>query len=194
MVTKLHTPILERYAAHVDEGAKPCEWPGCKDEGPHRAPRSKDEPEDFRWFCKDHARQYNKAWNFFEGMTDHQVEAIVRHDTVWNRPSWPIGSGPAINAFMRGEFSDPFEAFSNDSAGRASPNDADGSADPGAEVHRALAILGLDIPVDVSTVKANYKALVKRHHPDAQGRDTDSDDKIKQINHAYQVVMSFLET
>ena len=39
------------------------------------------------WFCKVHAAQYNKAWNF-ANMTG-EVETIVRHDTVWDNPSGP---------------------------------------------------------------------------------------------------------
>lgn len=192
MGEKLHTPVLERFAAETASEAKMCEWPGCGDEGPHRAPRSRGEPKRFRWFCKPHAAQYNKAWNFFAGMTDDEVEAIVRHDTVWNRPSWPIGTGPAINAFMQGQFDDPFGAF-NGQEPRGEP--ADGPA-PGvdfeADVRRALAIFNLEIPVAASDVKIRYKELVKRHHPDAQGAAEDSDDRIKEINHAYSVIMNFL--
>ena len=199
MSMKLHTPILERYAETIDIEERVCEWPDCDTDGPHRAPKSHDRPNEFRWFCKDHARVYNKAWNFFEGMSDLEVEAVVRHDTVWNRPSWPIGSGPAIDAFMRGQFSDPFGTFGADSPRQASGAGAETPAPSDAEALRALTVLGLDIPFDMAAVKANYKALAKRYHPDAQSAgsssgNADSDAKIKEINRAYQIVMAFLET
>ena len=193
MAPKLHTPILERYAAAPEVETHHCEWPGCVGDAPHRAPKSRDEPDAFRWFCKDHAREYNKAWNFFAGMTDDQVEAHVRHDTVWNRPSWPLGSGPAIKAFMEGHFDDPFGAFEDDEPKRRQ-EERPGTERLELDIRRALKVLELEIPIDVAQVKARYKALVKRHHPDARLGGDGSDDRMKEINHAYQVVMNFLES
>ncbi len=197
MGVKLNTPVLDRYGPTSELEINDCDWPGCHCDGPHRAPRSRDEPDEFRWFCKQHAAQYNKAWNFFANLSDDEVEAIVRHDTVWNRPSWPIGTGPAVRAFMRGHFKDPFDAFeAAEGDGQRPPGEAP-PTELGAAIRRALAILGLQIPVDTAAVKARYKELVKRYHPDAQGDAKHakgvSDDRIKEINQAYTVIMEFLE-
>ena len=43
------------------------------------------------WFCLDHLRAYNAAWDFYKGMTPGQIEAQVRADTQWQRPTWPLG-------------------------------------------------------------------------------------------------------
>lgn len=199
MTAKLHTPVLERYRPDPNADLMVCDWPGCDDEAPHRAPRSRDEPNSFRWFCKVHASQYNKAWNFFADLTDDEVEAIVRHDTVWNRPSWPLGAAPAIRAFMAGEFDDPFGTFDNDGSDSERASGDKPASDPslaaiGAEIRRALAVLDLEIPVDIVAVKTRYKDLVKTYHPDAPGAPADADDRIKEINHAYRLIMDFLET
>lgn len=196
MAIKLNTPVLDRFGLNPDPEMKACEWPDCDAPGPHRAPRSRDEPHLFQWFCKEHAAQYNRAWNFFADLSDDEVEAIVRHDTVWNRPSWPLGAAPAINAFMRGQYKDPFGAFDDVEPGAGAETrggDAKG-VELEAELRRALAVFGLEIPVDAVDVKTRYKALVKRHHPDAQGAGERSDERIKEINHAYTVIMAFLET
>jgi len=193
MGVKLHTPVLDRYGPAPESDLHDCEWPGCDDDGPHRAPFSRDEPDEFRWFCKLHAAQYNKAWNFFANMTDDEVEAIVRHDTVWNRPSWPIGTGPAVQAFMRGHFKDPFGAFGADETGGEKPSGDMPTAEPEAQIRQALAIFNMEPPLNAAAVKARYKDLVKRHHPDAQGARGDTDDRIKEINHAYSVIMDFLD-
>jgi len=193
MGAKLHTPVLERYGPDPQAEVRDCEWPGCQRDGPHRAPYSRDNPAAFRWFCKEHAGQYNKAWNFFADMTDEEVEAIVRHDTVWNRPSWPIGSGPAINAFMRGQFDDPLGTFDHADPGPERKTGEAPAVDLGTDIRRALGVLVMEIPVQAADVKARYKELVKRHHPDAQGAAEDSDERIKEINHAYTVIMDFLD-
>ena len=46
-------------------------------------------------------------------------------------------------------------------------------------------MLNLSAPVDLAAVKARYKALVKQHHPDANGGDRDAEERLKSINHAY---------
>lgn len=191
MGIKLDTPVLKRFGAALQSDIKDCEWPGCEFDGPHRAPRSRDEPNNFRWFCKVHAAHYNKAWNFFADMSDAEVEMIVRHDTVWNRPSWPIGTGPIVHAFMRGHFKDPLGSLDDEHAAHASnTNPRHGELER--HVRQALTVLDLSIPINASEVKNRYKALVKRYHPDVHGVSAESEDQIKEINHAYTVIMEFL--
>ena len=68
----LHTP--EIFGAQ-DPEIRCCDWPGCRDEGQHRAPKSRKEIETYHWFCLGHVRQYNKGWNYYAGMSDAEVEA-----------------------------------------------------------------------------------------------------------------------
>ena len=193
MTVKLQSPVLERLGPTSNRDARPCEWPGCREDGQHRAPRSRQAFNEFRWFCKIHAAQYNKAWNFFADMTDDEVEAIVRHDTVWNRPSWPIGTRPAVDAFIRGNFKDPFDIYEEQKSQQEQTPGATMGTELEASVRGALKIFGLEMPFKSSDVKRRYKELVKRHHPDAQAAVENSDDRIKEINHAYTVIMEFVD-
>ena len=43
-------------------------------------------------------------------------------------------------------------------------------------------------------VKARYKALVKRHHPDANGGSRESEEALKVINQAYAVLKASFAT
>jgi len=159
-----------------------CAWNDCKDEGLYRAPRSREALKEYSWFCLDHIRQYNASWNYLAGMTDDQVENDVRHDTVWQRPTWPLG-GKGAYRFDSSRIDDGFGHF-NDAppgagAGRArTPED------------RALIVLDLSPPIDANIVKSRYKALVKRHHPDANGGDKSAEEKFKQISEAYRTIMA----
>ena len=97
---------LERFGAEKPE-IRCCDWPGCNGDGEHRAPKSRNELKSYHWFCLDHVRRYNAGWNYYDGMTDAEVEADVRRDTVWHRPSWPLG-GKNGNGGRKGDF--PFTA------------------------------------------------------------------------------------
>ena len=193
MSVKLHLPILDRLGQAPNTDERQCEWPGCLEKGPHRAPHSRLHFNKSRWFCKTHAANYNKAWNFLAHMTDEEVENIVRHDTVWNRPSWPIGSGPIVHAFMRGQFKDPFDTFQEREPQQKNSSNEAHRQETGRDLRQALATFEIEIPVKASEVKRRYKELVKRHHPDAQGTSKNSDDRIKEINHAYTVIMESIE-
>ena len=177
-----HRP--RRPDAHADDSPNhPCDWPGCEGEGLHRAPRSRSELYVYRWFCLDHVRQYNAAWNYYADMDDGEVEADIRRDTVWHRPSWPLGAGYGHGPDA---IDDRIGLF----------GDADGPPHHGWRTSspeaQALAVLDLQPPVSAAAVKARYKKLVKRHHPDANGGDKASEEKFKQITLAYETIMGSL--
>ena len=61
--------------------------------------RSRDRLREFYHFCLDHVRDYNRAWDFFSGMSQSEIEAYLREDVTWHRPTWPLGNGmSATNA------------------------------------------------------------------------------------------------
>ena len=68
-----------------------CDHPNCTAPANHRAPKARSQLTDYYWFCLDHIREYNRSWNYCAGLTDTQVETEIRNDTVWRRPSWPLG-------------------------------------------------------------------------------------------------------
>lgn len=185
-----------------DDDVRGCEWPGCRAEGSYRAPKSRERLNDYHWFCLEHVRSYNAGWNYYAGMSDAEVEADTRRDTVWHRPTWPIGTPPAgyEDEIGPGAFGDPFGLFGEDGPGRdthrrGNGNDRrTGSRESGLSgPHRAaLAVFGLEIPVTRDEIRRRYKQLVKRHHPDANGGDKAAEEKLKEINDAYQTLIAFV--
>ncbi len=166
-----------------------CDHPGCIAGGDFRAPRSRLDLHSYYWFCLEHVRAYNSAWNYYAGMSDGEIEAEIRHDTVWQRPSWRLGArhGPGYADRIR----DYFGVFSD------GPNSARDrrrkGGDRGAESvqralsarEQALAVFEMEPPFTLVRLKARYKALVKLHHPDAHGGDRAAEEKLKIINQAY---------
>src|SRR5262249_12568227 len=67
---RIHRPPTAEGEA--DKGAC-CQWQGCLQRGRHRAPKGRGRDGEFFLFCADHVRQYNSAYNYFEGMSDTEV-------------------------------------------------------------------------------------------------------------------------
>ena len=61
---------------------------------------------------------------------------------------------------------------------------------PGSPEAHSLALFDLKPPVSIADIKDRYKALVKRHHPDANGGDKGAEEKFKQVSQAYQILMA----
>ncbi|MCP5368930.1 MAG: J domain-containing protein [Hyphomicrobiales bacterium] len=179
-----------------DPQVRVCDWPGCDEPGEHRAPKSRQDLKDFHWFCMTHVRVYNKSWNYYEGMTDAEVEADVRRDTVWQRPTWRWGGngigGQPHNGHGGSRVRDDFGLFGDgwESTGGGGAPDSQGST----PTYEAMCVLDLKPPVDAERVKARYKELVKLHHPDANGGDKDAEERFKRISEAYRTVMESLSS
>ena len=73
------------------DGERRCQAPDCVEEGAHRAPVARDRLTQYFWFCREHVRAYNLAWDFYAGMNEQEIEHQRRFDTVWQRPCWPFG-------------------------------------------------------------------------------------------------------
>ena len=134
-------------------------------------------------------RAYNSAWNYYAGMSDAEIEAEIRHDTVWQRPSWRLGDrhGPGYADRIR----DPLGVFSGgpEGGGERSRRNGDHTRDPARRAlsarEQALAVFEIEPPFTLVRLKARYKVLVKLHHPDAHGGDKAAEEKLKIINQAY---------
>lgn len=168
-------------------GLRPCDHAGCAAFGEYRAPRSRERLHEYYWFCLDHVREYNRSWNFCAGLSDSEVEALIRHDTCWHRPTWPLGGGRAREDSLRAQawrlFGDAAAFAAAQGRARAEP-----PAGPHSEEDRALTVFELRRPVDLAMIKARYKILVKRHHPDANGGSREAEEKLKTINQAYSTL------
>jgi hypothetical protein len=150
-----------------------CDCPGCGKPGEYRAPKNKNLPDSYYFFCLDHVREYNAAWNYFAELSPDEIEEKIRFATVWERPSWPFGEWQNEKTAEK-----PFDSvFDNDAPPmprRAAPGEVE-----------ALAVLGLEHPSDLAAIKARYHQLAKLHHPDANGGSPRAEEKIKIINQAY---------
>jgi hypothetical protein len=169
-------------SAPDDAPVRTCAHPGCAAAGEYRAPRSRAELHLFHWFCLDHVRAYNIAWNFYAGMSVAEVEREIRNDTVWQRPTWPMGARAGMRYAPRFRDYGMF-GFEDEETPRARRDTA--SRRPLSQQEHALAIFNLAPPLTLGALKARYKELVKLHHPDVHGGDKAAEERLKIINLAY---------
>ena len=167
-------------------GVRVCDHPDCQAEGEHRAPMSPQQLRKYYWFCLEHVREYNAAWNYCAGMSMEEIDEAVRDDVVWGRPTWPMGLMRSGNRTNPENFEDPIGVFeAGDEAGeRARRERAQRAAMRGAK-GKHYRILHLKPPVSLTALKARYKELAKRLHPDLNGGDKDAEERLKEINEAY---------
>jgi curved DNA-binding protein CbpA len=170
-----------------------CNHPGCRAVGEHRAPMGRLREGQYFCFCLEHVREYNHSYNYFNGMTDADVARYQKEAMVGHRPTWAMG----VNRAGKGHreegldpdgFRDPLGMFR--ARARGTESQAPKKPRYGVAGQKALATLGLDDTADAETVKARYKELVKRLHPDANGGDRSLEDKLREIIHAYNYLKS----
>ena len=170
-----------------------CDQSDCTKVGEFRAPMGRDREGQYFCFCLDHVREYNATYNYFNGMSDDAVARYQKDALVGHRPTWNMGVNRAARGFREdgvdphGE-ADPLGMFRGRPGFAASPTPRRPRYSDA--TMKALALLDLDEAADLPAVKTRYKELVKRLHPDANGGDRSSEDKLREIIRAYK----FLKT
>lgn len=167
---------------------RPCDAPGCLAAGEYRAPKSRSRLNEYAWFCLPHVREYNQAWDYYKGMGPNEIEAHLRDDTAWQRPTWPLGRLGGAGRFEAESRADPLGLLLETPLHARRAARREEPAGPPAELRAALDVLGLHWPVDPLALKARYKELAKRLHPDATGGNRDAEDKFKDVNRAYSLL------
>lgn len=175
--------FFQRYYKYEEETPThpPCQEANCNQPGIHKAP--KDRHGNYYQFCLEHVKAYNTRWNYYAGMDDHKVDAELRADTGWRRPTWPLGS----NRFRPHHFTihDPLDMDIKSVKDVQKP-----TLHP--DLEDALNVLAIAWPIDLMQLKKHYKILVKKYHPDTNQHDPSAEGKLKDINLAYQTIKNFL--
>lgn len=136
-----------------------CDRDGCDLPGDRPAPKAPNRPE--RWyFCEAHAAEYNRNWNYFEGLSAEDAkarEADAAGETGFTRARhWGWGG-----------------------AGDGSRSRAE---------RDALRALDLDGDADPAAVKAAYRRLAKANHPDVAPNDAEAARRFQAVQAAYEVL------
>ena len=168
---------------------KKCDKVDCNEKGKFKAPKSRILLNEYYFFCLEHIKEYNKSWDFYKGLSVNQIESSMREDIIWNRPSWPLKGNPykvieQINNF----FSEDIEHLNYENKDSYFKNKLI-DENLTEEEDKALSILSLKLPLTLEKIKKNYKKLVKIFHPDVNGNDKKAEEKFKEINKSYKLIL-----
>ena len=189
-------PKPERFHGRVGSGERPCAAPDCGEAGEFRAPGERgsgfDGPGDYRWFCLDHVRAFNAAYDWFEGMSAEEILAAQHPTAGWASESRAFGPTAGIDFAPRwADFADPLDAIASRARARRPVERADGRV-LSPEQRRALDMLHLGYDADRSALRRRYSALVRKYHPDRNGGDRSFETRLQQVVEAYQLLRKAL--
>lgn len=183
-------------AAEAKARAPQCQWDGCSEPGTHRAPAGRMQEGQYFSFCFDHVRQYNKSYNYFSGVPDSDIARFQKEALTGHRPTWSMGTNSSARAApdyaqtrsgragYYNRMRDPYGLFGADGKAKTAPRERKLKALEA----KALETLGLDIKATGEAIKVRYKELVKRHHPDANGGNRASEDRLRDVIQAYRLL------
>jgi hypothetical protein len=173
--------------------ARPCSAAGCPEPGECRVPKSRDNLGEYVWYCPAHARAHNESWDYFKGMDDSAIERFREEAILGHRPTWPLGKRAAKARTGAPRFRDPL--YVHDSHALFDEDDAGNPGQPRRPERQLtrLQIMAMDTlqlahNATLNEIKARYKELVKRFHPDANGGDRGAEERLKQVIKAYGVL------
>ena len=158
-----------------------CDWNNCLEEGSYKAPVEKDNSKKYRILCLNHVKEFNKNWNYFEGMNDEQVYEFIKSDMTWHKSTqsfassdnffkilWNNALKDDLNKYRINDQLDHMNRFN------FNHNDV-----------KAFSILGLSIGIHWKKVQEKFKKLVKKYHPDMNAGNKKFEEKLKIVTLAY---------
>ncbi|TRD23530.1 J domain-containing protein [Palleronia caenipelagi] len=164
-----------------------CEHEGCEEKGLYRAPKSPDHLDEYLWFCKEHIREYNLKWNFFNGSTEEEFDEQISKDRVWGRETKPWRDDEQ-RAWARLGVDDPHQVLGTNAT--RNPGKATGGSTrrlPPKE-RKALEILDVRDTATKPEIRKAYKALIKVLHPDMNGGDRGHEEQLNEVVWAWDQI------
>jgi len=163
-----------------------CEKDGCTEPGLYRAPKAPDVLDDYYWFCREHVREYNLKWNFFDGTTEAEINAQMSNDKVWERQTRAF-SDPETRAWARLGIEDPHQVLGANATRNPGKARTGQRKLPPTE-RRALEILEAEDHWTKADIRKAYKALIKVLHPDINGGDRSQEEQLQQVVWAWDQI------
>ncbi len=166
-----------------------CEHPTCKEAGQYRAPRSPDHLDEFKWFCKDHVREYNLKWNFFDGATEEEINEQLDKDKVWERQTKPFGKqSEEQRAWARLGVDDAHQVLGENATQNPGKSVTGTTRRLPATERRAIELLEAKDHWTKAEIRKAYKKLIKVLHPDMNGGDRSQEEQLQEVVWAWDQI------
>lgn len=172
---------------------KICEAEGCKEPGDCRTAKSPREPRNYLWFCTIHAREHNKQWNFFEGMSPEEAKKARDSNIYGDRPTWGWAknerAAAAANTRGPADMSDAFGVLDGAAKARA---EVRGTYRGGKRLTKlqegAFETMGLPPTAPEGEIRKRYAELLRKFHPDSNEGDRSAEEQLQAVVKAHQIL------
>ena len=160
-----------------------CDWEKCKQIGLYKAPIEKDNSKKFRLLCLEHIKLFNKNWNYFSDMNESEIEYFLKSDVTWHKSTKSFSSSENFfNILWSNALEDKFNIFKSSGfrefkKTKLSNTDKD-----------ALDIMELKHDTKWDEIQKKFKTLVKKYHPDKNNGSKKYEEKLKEINQAFEEI------
>ncbi len=165
---KLDSPLFDRIRVKPGEDRRlrtacpGCDWPGCHADSTHRAPKGR--------------LREGEYWCFKMGVNGGKPGGGSTREPDY------LGAADPFGMFRELGIGGPWRPAGE----RATPERR-----PVRNAERkAFDVMGLETDASATDIKAKFKVLVKRHHPDANGGDRSCEDRLREIIQAYNYLKS----
>ena len=170
---------------------KKCDEKNCNEPGEFFAPKSPNSPEKYL-FCSKHIQLYNKRWNYFAGKSQSEIYEFQKNDIFEGKPTKPFSKGSMSKIKFEFKFIFDTQKMKFRKKRKRFENIENYSFNE--QIEKSLAILELRPNFSEDQLKARYKKLVKKYHPDVKNTINNKEKKMKEINKAYKILKSYRET
>jgi len=172
-----------------ETSVRECDHPGCTLAGQYRAPKSPDALDEYLWFCKEHAREYNLKWNFFAGQTESEMLDSMERDRIWGRATNATGTRDETRAWQRLGIEDPHQLLGDKATRNPGPNaNRTGTRRLPSTERKALEILDARDHWSRVQIRKQYKSLVKDLHPDMNAGNRADEDRLQEVVWAWEQI------
>lgn len=182
-----------KAAAWAEPKDAPCSAPGCAEKAACSLPKSPREPRERIWLCLDHARDHNRSWNYFDGLSDDEAKKVREASQYGDRPTWSMGRNERARAAAKArgpaDLEDSFGMFGREAAVQTETR---GHFRGGKRLTRlqigAFETLALPFEAPASDIRRRYAELLRRFHPDANGGDRSAEQQLQDVVKAHQIL------
>ncbi len=158
-----------------------CDYKNCKNIGKHKAPIEKDNSKKFRWLCLNHIKEFNQRWDYFKGMSNHEIYNFMKSDMTWHKPTQSFNSPDNFFNILWKNTLNEGENILNRKHGEKIKTIINFSN----KDREAFKIIGLEVGVKWNIIQNQFKKLVKKYHPDMNAGDKKFEEKLKIVTLAY---------
>ncbi len=172
---------------------KTCEKDGCKEQAACSLPKSPRQPKARVWYCLVHAREHNKSWNYFDGLSDAEAKAEQEANRYGGRPTWSMGKNDRARAAMNtsgpADMADAFGVLGEKAKTQAAERGhyREGKRLTKLQVN-SFDTLALPYTAPALEIRKRYAELVRRFHPDSNQGDRSAEEQLSEVVKAHTIL------